>query len=522
MEGDDELTAEIKAQVEEWSSNSNECFDISFVRSDGSEAGYAFHPAFTYPIFGDEEAIFGYQDLSINLTFRAHDMRPSLKIEHGAVFKSQGEVRPTDIKEALSDFLPTDAFSDAEEAEAPGAFTPPGEKIQRYRRDGRTYEIWCASLARPNAKKMLVNMQILVPMFIEGGTILELSQEWITQRWKLFLLYEVDGRNSHTSGSPYSLIGYGTSYRCFTFPDRKDTSQLKLDVDSESLESFLPSPESETPAKELATMSPLDLPCRERLSQFLIFPPFQGHGHGQDLYNAMYKHLSGPANVCEFTIEDPNEAFDDLRDMCDLIMLRKDVPEFAKLRINTNVPTNRLALDAHVPTDIIVDGAARQRILKQTKLNERQFSRLVEMYTLSFIPGLNRSRTRITRKEKSSNEHDKTYYFWRLYAKQRLYVFNRDQLAQLEHEERVEKLEAALDSVQEGYSKMLEKVEEKERSTGGRQANGSSCSTTEGASVPAVKPRKRKVVEDIEDEDEDMAGVKTPVSQSSGKKVRIA
>ncbi|KXL46811.1 hypothetical protein M433DRAFT_57957 [Acidomyces richmondensis BFW] len=502
MEGDDELTAEIRAQVEEWSSNSNDCFNISLVRSDGSMVGHEFHPAFTYPIFGDEEAIFGYQDLSINLTFRAHDMRPTLTIEHGAIFKAQGEVRPTDIIEALSDFLPTDTFSDAKEPEAYGEFVPPGEKIHSYSRDGRTYELWCASLARPDAKKMLENMQILVPMFIEGGTILELSQAWTTQRWKLFLLYEVDAHSSPASGSPYSLIGYGTSYRCFTFPDRKNTLQLKAEIDT--------------------TTSPLDLPCRERLSQFLIFPPFQGHGYGQDLYNAMYKYLSRPPNVCEFTIEDPNEAFDDLRDLCDLIMLQKHVPEFAKLRINTNIPADRLAPDACIPTDLIVDGAARQRILKQTKLNERQFNRLVEMYTLSFIPKSNRSRTRITRKERSSNENDKTYYFWRLYVKQRLYVFNRDQLAQLEHEERVEKLEAALDSVQEGYSKMLEKVEEKEKSEGGRGMNGSSSPTTKGADALAVKPRKRKVVEDKEDEDEEMDGVETPVSQSLGKKVRTA
>jgi len=28
-----------------------------------------FHPRFTYPIFGDEEKIYGYQDLIVNLWF---------------------------------------------------------------------------------------------------------------------------------------------------------------------------------------------------------------------------------------------------------------------------------------------------------------------------------------------------------------------------------------------------------------------------------------------------------------------
>ncbi len=54
-----ELEAQIKAEVDEWSSNSNECFAIDIVRGDGSKD--TFRPEFTYPIFGEEEAIFGYQ-----------------------------------------------------------------------------------------------------------------------------------------------------------------------------------------------------------------------------------------------------------------------------------------------------------------------------------------------------------------------------------------------------------------------------------------------------------------------------
>lgn len=42
------------------------------------------------------------------------------------------------------------------------------------------------------------------------------------------------------------------------------------------------------------------------------------------LYNAIYQHTIGRDNIAELTVEDPSEAFEDLRDKCDLRMLFKD------------------------------------------------------------------------------------------------------------------------------------------------------------------------------------------------------
>ncbi|EME84879.1 uncharacterized protein MYCFIDRAFT_98345, partial [Pseudocercospora fijiensis CIRAD86] len=402
-----------------------------------------FQPEFTYAMFGDEEAIFGYQDLDINLYFRAHDLKPKLDISYGRIFPAQGDVQPTNIKEALADFLPATAFED-QTLEDEASFQPPGEKIRQYRRDGKSYEIWCASLADEAARRLLENMQILVPMYIDGGSLLELDQGWSANRWKIFLVYEVD-RSATASISPYTLAGYGTSYRNFTFPER----QLKsVSWDLSQAPDF---------------SSPLELPARERLSQFLVLPPWHGSGHGQELYNAMFRHLTSAENVREFTVEDPNEKFDDLRDLCDLLHLRATCSEFRDLRINTDIPADRLDLNQNIPTELIVPLEVRKAIMRQTKIMPRQFDRLVEMHTLSSIPLRHRSRNRITKKAKASDENDRAYYFWRLYAKQRLYIFNRDQLAQVEHEDRVEKLESALDSVLEQYTVTLEKVEAKEK-----------------------------------------------------------
>lgn len=232
IEDDDELTNEIVGQVKEWSSNSNECLTIRLLREDGSVAS-AFQPEFTYPMFGEEEAIFGYQDLEITLSFTAHDLQPRLSFEYGKIFDAHGDVKPTDIHEAMKDFLPEHAFTSTKTTSTAGTFHPPGERIHRYSRSGTNYEIWCASLADRKAKELLTNMQVLVPMFIEGGSTLELEQDWTTARWKLFLIYEVD-QAPRGKNSAYTLAGFGTSYRIFTFPDRQ-TLQTSSKDDASTL-----------------------------------------------------------------------------------------------------------------------------------------------------------------------------------------------------------------------------------------------------------------------------------------------
>lgn len=67
----------------------------------------SFHPKFTYPIFGDEEQIFGYQNLKINLRYNAIDMRPHLSFTYSKKFKAIGDTEPADIEEALRPFLPS-------------------------------------------------------------------------------------------------------------------------------------------------------------------------------------------------------------------------------------------------------------------------------------------------------------------------------------------------------------------------------------------------------------------------------
>lgn len=90
------------------STNANEALEISFVQAaPGSPRTLSsFHPQFTYPIFGDEERIFGYQNLKLNLRFAAHDLRPNLEILCEKKFKAVGDTKATDIEETLKEWTP--------------------------------------------------------------------------------------------------------------------------------------------------------------------------------------------------------------------------------------------------------------------------------------------------------------------------------------------------------------------------------------------------------------------------------
>ena len=45
------------------------------------------------------------------------------------------------------------------------------------------------------------------------------------------------------------------------------------------------------------------------------------------LYNALYDYVQTLDNVAELTVEDPSEAFEDLRDRCDLVRVKEQVKD---------------------------------------------------------------------------------------------------------------------------------------------------------------------------------------------------
>lgn len=90
------------------SSDANEAIEISILQqgTDTPITLSTFHPKFTYPVLGEEESIFGYQGLHINLRFAAHDLQPNVEINYDKKFKTIGETKAADIEDVLREWLP--------------------------------------------------------------------------------------------------------------------------------------------------------------------------------------------------------------------------------------------------------------------------------------------------------------------------------------------------------------------------------------------------------------------------------
>lgn len=85
--------------------DSNEALNLNLVRAGKDVFEEPFGPTFTYPIFGEDEKIFGYSDLLLNLRFRAHDLKLSLDIQWDKKWQPIGETKAMDLKEMLKDFI---------------------------------------------------------------------------------------------------------------------------------------------------------------------------------------------------------------------------------------------------------------------------------------------------------------------------------------------------------------------------------------------------------------------------------
>lgn len=275
------------------------------------------------------------------------------------------------------------------------------------------------------------------------------------------------------TASQYSIVGYATTYRWWLY--QRDSSQKPAITDV---------PYPGTPVK------PEELPSRLRIAQFLILPSHQGSGHGTHLYTTIHTACFDDPTVVELTVEDPNEAFDGLRDTADYHILH---PEFVKHKVNINPDP----YEAHskkqrarlVPTAALIPTKLLHDIRMSYKIAPTQFAHILEMFLLSQIPlknrqagGANMSRLLI-RKYKTDDPDERRYYWWRLLLKQRLYKRSRDLLIQLDLTDRIQKLEETVTNVEEGYESLLEGFAAREDSLKAREEEAAELSESRSTAI---------------------------------------
>lgn len=68
---------------------------------------------------------------------------------------------------------------------------PPGELINSYTSRGREFQVWAGELTDPAVQQLIDRIQILISLFIEGGTPIPLDdQDWSLARWRVFFVYD--------------------------------------------------------------------------------------------------------------------------------------------------------------------------------------------------------------------------------------------------------------------------------------------------------------------------------------------
>jgi len=423
----------------DWTSNSNNALHLSFVRANedkevlaDSESYENFHPTFTYPIYGEDENIYGYSDLVIDLRFASGSLAQFLDVRYSAKVPSSSTL--DDVRGTLEKFIPEGYYRTESEflacVEEDGvSFRPLGEKVASYTRvapnsatkgkaaavalpeddpDAIVYEVWHATWKTPGFREYHRRMQLLILLYIEGGSYINEEEE----SWEFFVLYEKRKRRTTPVTETYHFVGYSSLYPFYCFPDK----------------------------------------VRLRLSQFVIAPPYQHQGHGSALYKAIYEYVLTKPSIAELTVEDPAEAFEDLRDRNDLAMLLGHTAfmsegfgsgavshgggRVGRARAPAKEKGKKAAGGKLGPP---ADRAWLERWRKELKIAGRQFHRLVEMLIQ-------------LRLNPTDTRGAKAY---RLQVKERLYRFNYEVLAQLDEKERLEKLEETFQSVCEDYRRIL-------------------------------------------------------------------
>lgn len=92
---------------EDWSVDANEALKLSLVSPHTGRALVdEFNPTFTYQLYGESQAIYGYKGLSVRLLFACDDMSPCVCVAYDAIAPKVAEVEAEDVVEPLAELLP--------------------------------------------------------------------------------------------------------------------------------------------------------------------------------------------------------------------------------------------------------------------------------------------------------------------------------------------------------------------------------------------------------------------------------
>nr|CAG4646276.1 EOG090X06NC [Macrothrix elegans] len=284
--------------IQKYIRSSNEAIELKLVRtsSDLQNDEMTFHPEMSHQVFGENESIFGYQDLHVYLYYTAGrlDTYFGMKFQKKVDPKQFDGALPDDVISAISQKLQPGFKSNLEDfissLEKDKNFKPLGQHVSTYKTNEglpteRIFEIYICNIEEPGFRSYHERLQTFLLWYVDAASFIDVDDH----KWRFYLLFE---KYSDDGLFRYAICGYATVYLYFAYPNK----------------------------------------IRPRISQFLILPPFQRKGLGAELLNVIYRSFLRDCNILDITVEDPSEEFVRLRDFVDAKNCIR-LPSFSKEKL---------------------------------------------------------------------------------------------------------------------------------------------------------------------------------------------
>lgn len=271
-------------------SDALEAIHIHFIDyDDNHQKKLSFTPKMAHQIFGNDELVFGYSNLTIDITYCGITAHALLKYNYFSKIEDKGLLSADDIQEKIKEWIPNiftskRKFQKVVQTTAhTSGFGKPVNYFKISRNDDSVFDcsVHLCDLSDRKFVEFHERYQSLIVFFIDAASYINLTD----RNWTILYLYV---KKNPLGKLP---VGFLTIYK---FVTPKIT--------------------------------------RSRISQVFIIPPYQRLGLGTKLLETAYEFINSLGDVDEITVESPSEEFTQLRDNYDLRLLTA-LPEFSRRNI---------------------------------------------------------------------------------------------------------------------------------------------------------------------------------------------
>lgn len=292
-----------REEWQDWIVDSNQVVRLKWLKNEEQleegDPSAAFHPpTMTHQIYGQNENIFGYANPTVDLLIAAGSQSVHVVPKFDSKIPSHCDLEADELLEPVQSILaPEQEIKDLNafrqllrEEKSKFRPHPGGQELLKWpsKTDPAniTFELHKYDGAVDGFQEFFRKLQPWMMFYIDAASFIDISDV----RWRCFILYEKS--KTPTGAIQYVTAGFLTVYEYYNYP----------------------------------------MHIRPRLSQILIFPPYQNQGLGTKLYLSVLKDYATREDVRDFTVEDPTLEFTKLRNVVDTQVCLK-LPSFSKEKV---------------------------------------------------------------------------------------------------------------------------------------------------------------------------------------------